>query len=142
MSYAGDLTVKQCWELLEKDRNAFLIDVRTRAEWAFVGLPMLGPDMQELILLEWQEFPEMNLNDRFASVLAARLDEAGAGKDAKLCFLCRSGARSLSAAQTMTAAGYASSYNISGGFEGDLDANGHRGASNGWKADGLPWRQS
>jgi rhodanese-related sulfurtransferase len=38
--------------------------------------------------------------------------------------------------------GFARAYNIAGGFEGDPDGMRHRGLVNGWKAEGLPWRQS
>ena len=67
---------------------------------------------------------------------------AGADKDAPVLFLCRSGARSRSAAIALTAAGFSRAYNIVGGFEGDLDGDRHRGQTNGWKAAGLPWKQS
>jgi rhodanese-related sulfurtransferase len=56
-------------------------------------------------------------------------------------FLCRSGVRSAAAAEAAARAGYAHAYNVTEGFEGPLDADGHRGVS-GWKAAGLPWRQS
>ena len=141
MSYAGDLTVRQCWDLLDQDSDAFIIDVRTMAEWAYVGLPMLNPSMQPLILQQWQVFPEMAVDSRFADQLTEKLAEAGATQDSKLCFLCRSGVRSLAAAETMAAAGYPNSFNISSGFEGDLDEEGHRGGRNGWKSEGLPWHQ-
>ncbi len=55
-------------------------------------------------------------------------------------FLCRSGVRSVAAAQTATAAGLGPSYNVLDGFEGPSDAEGHRGAQ-GWRSEGLPWRQ-
>ena len=142
MSYAGDLTVNECWKLLGESDNAILVDVRTVAEWSFVGLPLLAAGMRDIILQQWQMFPEMNLDVQFVDRLTDKLAEAGADTETVLCFLCRSGVRSLSAAQAMAAAGYAQSYNISGGFEGDPDENGHRGKRNGWKAEGLPWRQS
>ena len=141
MSYAGDLTVRECWDLLGKDDNAYIIDVRTAAEWAFVGLPDLEQGMQEIILQQWQNFPDMTIDGEFTGRLHEQLSKAGANVESKLCFLCRSGGRSLAAAKTMAAAGYANSFNIAGGFEGDLDEQGHRGHRNGWKADGLPWRQ-
>ena len=141
MSYAGDLTVQQCWDLLEQNSDTFIIDVRTMAEWDYVGLPMLTPNMQPIIFQQWQVFPDMAVDGQFAEHLQEKLAAAGANQGAKLCFLCRSGVRSLAAAKTMVAAGYTNSFNISGGFEGDLDDDGHRGGRNGWKAEGLPWQQ-
>ncbi|HZF36618.1 MAG TPA: rhodanese-like domain-containing protein, partial [Candidatus Angelobacter sp.] len=62
-------------------------------------------------------------------------------REAPIFFLCRSGARSRAAAMAMTQAGYARCYNIANGFEGNHDAERHRGKAAGWKADGLPWTQ-
>ena len=141
MSYAGDLSVRQCWDLLGSDKDAFMVDVRTVAEWSYVGLPDLDQDMQKIVLQQWQVFPDMMIDGEFTDNLLQQLNQAGADTSSKLCFLCRSGVRSLAAAKAMTAIGYTNSYNITGGFEGDLNEQGHRGDRNGWKADGLPWRQ-
>lgn len=115
--------------------------MRTAAEWNFVGIPDLSSLGREPVLVEWQPYPSMAINPAFAEQLSARLEAAGAGRDAPLLFLCRSGARSASAAAAMTRAGYARAHNIAGGFEGAKDANGHRGRIEGWKFDGLPWVQ-
>jgi rhodanese-related sulfurtransferase len=136
-NYAGDLSATEAWELLKSDPKARLIDVRTTAEWNFVGLPDLSPLGQEAALIEWQMFPTMQPNPQFVAAASA-----GADKDAPVLFLCRSGARSRSAAIALTAAGFGRAYNIAGGFEGDLDDERHRGHRNGWKAAGLPWKQS
>lgn len=137
--YAGDLSVQEAWALLQSDPRASLIDVRTRAEWSFVGLPDLSEVGRETALVEWQTFPTMQINPSFAADAAAA---AGPDKSAPVLFLCRSGARSRSAAMALTQAGYTKAYNIAGGFEGDLDGERHRGNRNGWKAAGLPWKQS
>jgi rhodanese-related sulfurtransferase len=137
--YAGDLSAEEAWELLKSDPRAALVDVRTRPEWNFVGLPDLGEAGHEVQLIEWQSFPSMQVNPNFV----AETEQAiGAQKDAPVLFLCRSGARSRSAAIAMTKAGYSRAYNVAGGFEGDLDGERHRGQTNGWKASGLPWKQS
>jgi rhodanese-related sulfurtransferase len=136
--YAGDVSPTTAWKILSERKDAVLIDVRTRAEWNFVGLPDMASIGGKPALLEWQSFPSMQPNPEFV----ASLSGAVADKDAPLLFLCRSGARSAAAAKAMTAAGYSSCFNISDGFEGPLDAQARRGASAGWKAAGLPWRQS
>lgn len=142
MTYAGDLTPTQVWEKILGDTPAFLIDVRTRAEWTFVGVAALPEGKPPMVGQEWQVFPQMGVDPNFAQTLSARLEDLGAQKDSELFFLCRSGVRSLAAAEAVTALGYAKCYNITGGFEGDLDQQGHRGNSNGWKAEGLPWQQA
>ena len=82
--------------------------------------------------------PSMQPNPEFVSALGG----AYADKDTPLLFLCRSGVRSAAAAKAMSAAGYSTCLNVADGFEGPLDANGKRGSAAGWKATGLPWRQS
>jgi rhodanese-related sulfurtransferase len=136
--YAGDVTSSMAWKILSENKDAVLIDVRTRAEWNYVGLPELDAIGKKPALLEWQVFPGMQQNAEFV----ATLGNAVADKDAPLLFLCRSGARSAAAAKAMTAAGYSTCLNVADGFEGPLDAQGKRGSAAGWKATGLPWRQS
>jgi rhodanese-related sulfurtransferase len=137
-AYAGDVSPADAWAALSNDPAAQLIDVRTTAEWNFVGLPDLSGANRETQLVEWQSFPTMAPNPDFVAQVSA----ANPDKNAPLFFLCRSGARSRSAAIAMTRAGYAHAYNIAGGFEGDLNSARHRGQHKGWKASGLPWRQS
>jgi len=84
----------------------------------------------------------MTVNPQFADTVANEVRGAGASEETPLLFLCRSGARSRAAAIAMTRAGFGKAYNIAGGFEGDLDESRRRGKRNGWKAGGLPWRQS
>ncbi len=137
VSYAGDLSPKQAWDILAEDPDAVLVDVRTRAEWSYVGVPELSELGKDVILIEWVSFPDGRRNPDFV----AQLRDAGVTDDNQVLFLCRSGQRSVGAAQTATADGVAKAYNISEGFEGATDSNGHRGVV-GWKAQGLPWRQS
>ncbi len=139
--YAGDIDVQKAWDILASDPKAQLIDVRTAAEWTYVGLPDLTPLGREVHAIEWQTFPSGQINPDFARIAAEQVKLAGAGTDAPLLFLCRSGVRSKAAAVAMTRAGFSHAFNLAGGFEGNLDGDGHRGSVNGWKASGLPWRQ-
>ena len=136
-----DVDVKETWECLQQDPGSVLIDVRTQAEWAFVGVPDLSSLGKELFVLEWQHFPQGEVNPSFTSQLVSMLDANAAGKEAALYFLCRSGGRSRKAAEAMSAAGYRACHNVAGGFEGPLDNAAHRGLVAGWKAAGLPWIQ-
>ena len=137
--YAGDISADEAWALLKSEPLAQLVDVRTTAEWNFVGRPDLSGVGRETHLVEWQTFPTMSPNPKF---VPDTVRATGTAKDVPLLFLCRSGARSRSAAIAMTAAGYTRAYNVAGGFEGDLDGEAHRGKQNGWKAAGLPWKQT
>ena len=136
--YAGDVTPATAWKILSERSDAALIDVRTRAEWNYVGLPDLETLAKKPALIEWQTFPTMQLNPEFVATLSSALPDKGV----PLLFLCRSGARSAAAAKAMTAAGYSTCINVADGFEGPLDAKARRGGAGGWKAAGLPWRQT
>ncbi|MEM8812721.1 MAG: rhodanese-like domain-containing protein [Pseudomonadota bacterium] len=141
-TYAGDVSSQQAWDMLRDDERALLIDVRTRAEWTFVGVPVLSEAGKETILIEWQTFPTMARNPGFADQVAKAVADRGVDPSAPLLFLCRSGQRSRDAAIALTEAGYDRCFNIAGGFEGPPDGDGHRGLSDGWKASRLPWAQS
>ncbi|MEP3277793.1 MAG: rhodanese-like domain-containing protein [Stappiaceae bacterium] len=140
-SYAGDLSAQRCYDALQAS-DAILIDVRTKAEWAFVGVPDLAEIGGTPIFLEWQIYPEMNLNSQFVDTLSTELNKRTLGFDTPLYFLCRSGVRSASAAAAMTKSGYRQCFNVSGGFEGPANDSRHRGQTDGWKASDLPWFQS
>ncbi|MFK8033003.1 MAG: rhodanese-like domain-containing protein [Hyphomicrobiales bacterium] len=142
IGYAGDVAERDAFEALS--HRAIIVDVRTRAEWSFVGLPAIAPE--QLVLSEWQVFPDMQVNSAFTEQTGQEiLARSGASTPAEapqVFFLCRSGARSRSAAIAMTQAGFPQCFNIENGFEGGPDQQGHRGVVNGWKANDLPWRQS
>lgn len=136
-----DVEVEEVWERLKTDPDAQLVDVRTQAEWAFVGVPDLTDIGKRLLCIEWQQFPGGQPNPAFTGLLEAQLAEVRADRDTELFFLCRSGQRSLHSAEALAAVGYRRCHNVAGGFEGPLDSNGHRGLVAGWKAAGLPWVQ-
>lgn len=136
-----DVDVATAWEGLTSKPRAQLVDVRTRAEWTYVGIPDLGPIGKRAVLVEWQTFPDQSVDPRFAERLAGELKALGVQLDDDLFFICRSGSRSMAAAMAMAAAGYRGCHNVAGGFEGPLDDLRHRGTVGGWKATGLPWLQ-
>jgi rhodanese-related sulfurtransferase len=137
-----EVDVETAWKGLTSAPRSQLVDVRTRAEWTYVGLPDLGPVGKRAVLVEWQTFPDQAVDPRFAERLAGELKALGVQLDDDLFFICRSGSRSLAAAKAMAAAGYRACHNVAGGFEGPLDDERHRGSAGGWKAAGLPWQQS
>ncbi len=135
--YEGDLTAREAWTFLEENNDALLIDVRTVAEWVYVGLPDLSRLRRSVICVQWQQWPSIQINPDFVKHLEAE----GVDRGRPLLLICRSGVRSRHAAVALTKAGFGPCYNVSDGFEGDLDAARHRGKSNGWKVAGLPWTQ-
>ncbi len=135
--YAGDVSPRQAWELLRDRPEVQLVDCRTSAEWAFVGMPNLESIGKRLIQISWQIYPNMQKNLEFEDQLRG----AGINPKDPVLFICRSGGRSRMAAMALTARGFSQCYNIVTGFEGDHDSQGHRGTAGGWKSDGLPWVQ-
>lgn len=130
LPYEGALLPGEAFTLLQEAPGARLVDVRSKAEWDWVGR------VPGAVEIEWQAYPGMRSNPDFLTYLESQLD-----KEALVMFLCRTGGRSHQAAATVTGEGYLNCYNILEGFEGDKDATGHRGAKGGWKAAGLPWVQ-
>jgi rhodanese-related sulfurtransferase len=128
--YAGELLPREAWELWQQAPGATVVDVRTRAEWDWVGR------VANAVEIEWNQYPGGVRNPHFMAELKRRVDP-----EALVMFLCRSGARSIAAATTATEAGYSNCYNILEGFEGDKDAQGHRNTIGGWRQAGLPWHQ-
>ncbi|MEO1543649.1 MAG: rhodanese-like domain-containing protein [Pseudomonadota bacterium] len=136
-----DASCQDTWQALQQDASSILIDVRTRSEWAFVGLPDLSNIDKQVVTIEWQNFPENRLDPDFSERLSKHLEASGIGKTDTLFFICRSGGRSRMAAEAMKQAGYANCVNVADGFEGPLDPARHRGTVAGWKKTGLPWVQ-
>ena len=134
--FHGDISPKAAWEALVSDPKAILLDVRTVAEWSFVGNPDLSSTGKPVLQIEWVKFPGMARNPAFVEEFKA----AAIGKQQPVYIICRSGVRSKAAAELLAAEGY-ETYNVADGFEGQLSPDGHRGVG-GWRALGLPWKQS
>lgn len=137
VDYAGTVTVEEAWQLLEGDSDAVLVDVRTQAEWSYVGVPDLSALGKETAFVQWNIFPGMIVNPDFADELAAM----GVTSDKAALIICRTVNRSPRAATALAALGYDRCYVVDSGFEGQPDEHKHRGARDGWKAAGLPWTQ-
>lgn len=131
LSYFGALTPLEAYALLGGNPRAQLIDVRTRAEWDFVGR------VPGSTLIEWNSYPSGTRNPAFLEQLQAAAED----RQAPVLFICRSGQRSDSTARVAAAAGYTMAFNVLEGFEGAKDSEGHRGTLGGWRKAGLPWIQ-
>ncbi|SDZ06575.1 Rhodanese-related sulfurtransferase [Jannaschia faecimaris] len=134
---------REAWNILSEDKRSVLVDVRTRPEWTFVGWSDLSAIGKETIHVEWKSWPDLTPNPAFVGALLEEVGEL----PSRFLFICRSGARSMQAAQAvaeaLTARGESvPCINVAEGFEGDLNNLAHRGGLNGWKAHGLAWCQS
>ncbi len=128
--YSGELTPREAYELSQLAPGATIVDVRTRAEWDWVGR------IPGAVEIEWNQYPGGVRNPNFIAELKRQVDP-----EAVVMFVCRSGVRSIAAAAAATEAGYNGCYNVLEGFEGDKDANGQRNRIGGWRHAGLPWHQ-
>lgn len=131
LPYAGALTPLEAAALLQGEPGAKLVDVRTRAEWEWVGR------VPGSVFIEWNTWPGGAKNPEFERELLAKVPD----KTRPALFICRSGGRSHHAAMAAETLGYALAFNVLEGFEGDKDPGGHRGTVGGWKVAGLPWIQ-
>jgi rhodanese-related sulfurtransferase len=138
--YAGDLTAEESWEVLKSEENAVLVDVRSAAEWSYVGITDLSSLGKETAAIEWKRFSGDGMveNPTFVEQVKA----ACPNPEAKVLSLCRSGVRSIATSKALTEAGFTQAYNVLEGFEGDKDTTEHRGQIGGWKFHGLPWKQN
>ena len=136
-----EVSVTDTWAALEKQPTSVLVDVRTQAEWTYVGVPDLSRFGRQVMFAEWLTFPSNAVDPHFVERLSTAVTNGGGGPQTEIFFLCRSGVRSLAAARAMAAAGYQRCRNVSGGFEGGLNDARHRGQVSGWKAANLPWVQ-
>ena len=130
VNYSGDVTPTEAFKLLQNAPGTVMVDVRTRAECDWVGR------VPGAVEIEWVEYPDMTRNPNFVTALRKQVDP-----ESLILFLCRSGVRSRGAASLALESGYTAAYNILEGFEGDKDAQNHRGNLGGWRFHGLPWYQ-
>lgn len=130
LAYSGAVSPAEAWALRQQLPGSVIVDVRSAAEWQFVGV------VPDAVRIELRTYPGMVPNPGFVTQLQQQVD-----KSATVLFICRSGARSDEAARLAAEVGYSEVYNVLEGFEGDRDAAQHRGSVNGWKAAGLPWMQ-
>ena len=87
--YAGDISAAEAWELLKADPKAQLLDVRTMAEWNFVGLPDLVSLGRGVHCVEWQQFPAGSINPDFVDEASGALacGNGGSQRYASVLFL-------------------------------------------------------
>lgn len=140
----NQISAIDAFDILQKDKNSVLVDVRTFEEFNFVGTVNADEFGGRMLLNPWRLTMSMNENPAFADDLEKMLKNlfGKENKEAKLFFICRTGARSDSAARLTSELGYSKCFNITSGFEGDLDQSYQRGKMSGWKAENLPWKQA
>ena len=137
MSYKRNLLPKMAVERLQSNSQALFVDVRSKAEFKYVGYP------ENSILIPWIDDPDWEPNpEAFSDAVMQELDGRENLSDTEIILICRSGFRSNEALKCLENKGFTQVSHVASGFEGDLDENDHRGNLNGWRHDGMPWSQS
>ena len=137
MSYKRNLLPKMAVERLQNNPQALFVDVRSKAEYKYVGFP------ENSILIPWIDDPDWEPNpEAFSDAVMQELDGRENLSDTEIILICRSGFRSNEALKCLENKGFTQVSHVASGFEGDLDENDHRGNLNGWRHDGMPWSQS
>jgi rhodanese-related sulfurtransferase len=134
-----DLAPPEAWKILQSDPAAVLLDVRSRMEYDYVG------HVPDSVFVSLKEPPDWQSEPEFVANVKRALAECRPGQvpeELTILALCRSGARSMRAAEELVNNGFKQVFNVSEGFEGDRDEQGHRNSTNGWRFHGLPWLQS
>lgn len=133
-----DVSPAEAWQMLKQSR-AVLLDVRTTMEYQYVGHPVGA------VHVPWKEAPDWQTDPQFVAKVKQALtgcNDEEPVEDLPVLTICRSGKRSLAAAEALAQQGFSEVYNIAEGFEGDLDENNHRNTKNGWRFHDLPWEQT
>ena len=137
MSYKRNLLPKMAVERLQDNPQALFVDVRSKAEYKYVGFP------ENSILIPWIDGPDWEPNPEvFSDLVMQELDGRENLLNTEIILICRSGFRSNEALKCLENKGFTQVSHVASGFEGDLDENDHRGNLNGWRHDGMPWSQS
>ena len=137
MSYKRNLLPKMAVEKLQNNPQALFVDVRSKAEYKYVGFP------ENSILIPWIDDPDWEPNPvAFSDSVMQELDGRENLLNTEIILICRSGYRSNEALKCLENKGFTQVSHVASGFEGDLDENDHRGNLNGWRHDGMPWSQS
>ncbi len=144
------LTAVEAYDLVQKHaKDVLFIDVRTRAEVGFLGMPTIADaNIPYMLAGDWGQWDEnkstfkLTPNSGFLPAIEQQLAKKGLNKDSKIVVMCRSGSRSAKAAKLLAEAGYKNVYSVVDGFEGDKAKEGpNKGQRvvNGWKNANLPW---
>jgi len=137
MSYKRNLLPKMAVDRLQNNPQALFVDVRSKAEYKYVGYP------ENSILIPWIDDPDWEPNPKvFSDLVMQELDGRENLLNTEIILICRSGFRSNEALKCLENKGFTQVSHVASGFEGDLDENDRRGNLNGWRHDGMPWSQS
>ena len=112
MQCIGEVYPTECYQRLCDSANAIILDVRTKPEVQFVGVVDISDTKAQQVFIEWQSYPIMQVNENFLNEMEVALLNLELSKDAEIYCLCRTGVRSLNAANLLSSHGFSKCYNI------------------------------
>ena len=113
-----NIKATDAFDLLSKKDNSHLIDTRSDIEWKSTGIPDLSSINKETNLINWGPVLDQIFFEQYKNFLLTSFN-----KNDNLLFICRSGSRSLMAAQFAIKFGFENSFNIYEGFYNENDQN-------------------
>ncbi len=126
----SDISSETAIEMVRQP-DTYLVDVRTIAEYVFVGHPEMAYNIP---LTFWDERSIQNVaNETFIEDIRVRFKPGDT-----LILICRSGGRSVMAMRMLRREGFQKLFNVQDGFEGRKDSKGLR-TLDGWRNTGLPY---
>ena len=106
------------FDFLSKKDESHLIDTRSDIEWKSTGIPDLSSINKETNLINWGPVLDQTFFEQYKNFLLSSFNQ-----NDNLLFICRSGSRSLMAAQFAIKFGFKNSFNIFDGFYNGNDQN-------------------
>ncbi len=115
----------EAYDMLNTVPDSYLVDVRTRAEYQFVGHPITAYHFPYMFLSNELVKNGEDYLYRFDFKNKVFIEEISKifKKTDNLLVLCRDGSRSTAAAVELSEAGFKNIYNIEDGFEGPMFPN-------------------
>ena len=113
-----NIKATDAFDFLSKKDNSHLIDTRSDIEWKSTGIPDLSSINKEINLINWGPVLDQIFFEQYKNFLLTSFN-----KNDNLLFICRSGSRSLMAAQFAIKFGFENSFNIFEGFYNENDQN-------------------
>ena len=133
------ISPREAYDLLQKEPAAAFIDVRSDMEYLFIGHPIGA------VNIPWIDEPDFVVNPDFErevrKLILGGVIEYTDHDSVPVILICRSGNRSEEAGNLLISQGFQHVYNVTDGFEGELDDDHHRSTLGGWRFSGLPWEQ-
>ncbi len=137
------LTSTEAYRHKTENPKILFLDVRTRAEVNFLGMPDVADanipvkPLTRFLANSGKAYQRVNNLD-FVPAVADMIARKGLEPDPVIFIMCRNGKGSAIATNLLAAHGYTKVYSVIDGYEGDMDAQGKR-TVNGWRNEGLPW---